>query len=909
MLLNVRYDPMNKVQHVTDEMNLGYSFHYSGQTTTVTNNRGHHTTFHHNPDGVATRIRNAAGRETTIKLDGSNRVAQYFMNQKLAATYHYNDSGLITKINVPGQGNYSFSYDADGLINGAEWPPGEKYRVHRNSYGDITAITAGKEARCEFERDGDGNITTYWHREGVHWAFDYDQNGRFIFAGDHKSAWLDLTYDKSGMVSQVMAADGSVWQGQHDSLGCLASATSGKNLAMHYELNQEGSVKRKDFNVHGTHYTLEWQQAGEWRILLQNDVPVLRVKLDENGNVIAYEENGRETRIMYNEVDEPTCLRGDTTALAELMAGAGEKGAIRYPNHMNEKWAPVDEDEIASSLWKLSADNYGHLMWEGLCFDSKSNVFRIIWPLIPENDWAEAVYERGFFQSVAKMNKESNQVMFAPGVLSRVFAYRAPEFKNAAKSDELACWTCWVDPWDGEVYDCQYYIICQVIGLIPPPEPFHPKDEPPGGGGGEPVVEIVCRSGIVQPDHQYHAWSPNGVTLDFTEVGEGSSGSIVTWSVSPSATITNGTSSQCSITFNDPALYTVSAQRTCPDINQTITSSIQIAVVKVENVIAQGATRVTKVLGDQHMLHFVTPKGGSGDRVTLTATIVPYTVDLDFLITWEGATKISATQATVPKDQPAEHSIQIKLGSSVLKRLKVWSVWANNISMNPHPGSNSNGIEIGYGNVVNNDSTSDSGLYIYGGYTFKYEIEPISILSTSAGSNIPNLTGINQTSPPGGFHWSGLPLSQGVSSGPNKKWDVSRQIKVKLLNPANYPSSQLSTPQSFWTAIPNLNIYPEDPVEGNDDAVPEANDPYAIATLGVLNSYDRPFLGIQNATGSDGDTFEIRHHFREFVRLEIENDWYLISDYQLWRVHMRWIRNAGSWSDNNSFQEANNQDF
>ena len=97
---------------------------------------------------------------------------------------------------------------------------------------------------------------------------------------------------------------------------------------------------------------------------------------------------------------------------------------------------------------------------------------------------------------------------------------------------------------------------------------------------------------------------------------------------------------------------------------------------------------------------------------------------------------------------------------------------------------------------------------------------------------------------------------------------------------------------------------------GNDDTTdgdPENNDPYTNA--GVVTGTDDPFLEMANSTGANGNTFELRLHFREFLRVNLDTKWYRASDFSLWRFHIRFRRAAGVWTNNSSIFEQNNDGF
>ena len=106
-------------------------------------------------------------------------------------------------------------------------------------------------------------------------------------------------------------------------------------------------------------------------------------------------------------------------------------------------------------------------------------------------------------------------------------------------------------------------------------------------------------------------------------------------------------------------------------------------------------------------------------------------------------------------------------------------------------------------------------------------------------------------------------------------------------------------------------IPPPDPTEGNDDkhTRDEDNFPYP-ASPGDLKSIDGLKVDMLHATGTISDIFVRKYHFREFVSLNIGNDWYRISDFKPWRFHISIRKNANdNWVDDGSVIETNNNDW
>jgi hypothetical protein len=302
------------------------------------------------------------------------------------------------------------------------------------------------------------------------------------------------------------------------------------------------------------------------------------------------------------------------------------------------------------------------------------------------------------------------------------------------------------------------------------------------------------------------------------------------------------------------------------DKQMMVTEACQ--ALTVTDLTATGATRVTSVTGNANIIHFVTPKGAAGERVTLTATIDPDTPENRNRISWQGATMDPGNrlQATVPKGSASKNVVTVLLDGAPAKEARVWVVWA----------TLSGGVAAPTITPVRTTSGLRVGTQIGADFSSTATIAPSSIITDA---DRPNLSGPKTVNPPGGNNVSGQPLSGGAAM----KWDMSRRITIRSTNNA-------TSPPLPPVAVDGNDCYPSDPVVGNDDAGTgdENNDPYASS--GQLNSVDTPTRDQRLQGGVVGNTYRTQLWFQEFARLEIQGTWVVISDPLSWRVDIRYVK-------------------
>ena len=334
--------------------------------------------------------------------------------------------------------------------------------------------------------------------------------------------------------------------------------------------------------------------------------------------------------------------------------------------------------------------------------------------------------------------------------------------------------------------------------------------------------------------------------------------------------------------------------------------------------------KIPAVSGAAHDDHFVCVKD-TGD-IVLNATISPNDPAVLDQLVWEadGATitypAVGTDKRTAKLSSATSQKIpvRIKVGGSTCWEGATWVVWSSGQKVADRP------IQVGTTTIQTGDGTTGPGILIDGGYDFKFTITPASLITDS---DRPDLSGANSYSgstvdPPGAgtLHFI---FATDIKGGAAAKWDVSRRIKAKVLNPHLYDQNKLDVvPGTLWNNQPvatDLPVaFPGDDRAGNDDTSTgdESNNPYSASSsphnthaIGEISSTDAPNHLLRHSTGSDGDTFELRYHFGEFARVLLADQWYRCSDFFDWRAHFKIKRQAGQWVNDGSSVALDNSGF
>jgi outer membrane protein OmpA-like peptidoglycan-associated protein len=302
-----------------------------------------------------------------------------------------------------------------------------------------------------------------------------------------------------------------------------------------------------------------------------------------------------------------------------------------------------------------------------------------------------------------------------------------------------------------------------------------------------------------------------------------------------------------------------------------------------------------KNTGDIVLEAQITPDvpGAVGGRLTWSATGTAITAPA---VGTDGRTAKLSSAAS------GKFPIELKWDGTQVRQSVVWVIWSRiTVTATRAPST----------------PASPGELVITAGIDHTFTIEPPTIITDA---DRPALNGPRTAAVPGAARTH--PLGGTLAPGATKKWDASRQTRVKILNPHLYPVADLPRVGGhLWAGQPVASTipenYPANDALGNDDThtdderVPPVtgipNDPYVNA--GVCTGRDNAVTKLRNSTGSDGDTFEFRLQYREFLRVNLNTKWFRASDFSLWRFHARFQRAAGAWTDNNSALAPDNNGF
>jgi len=256
---------------------------------------------------------------------------------------------------------------------------------------------------------------------------------------------------------------------------------------------------------------------------------------------------------------------------------------------------------------------------------------------------------------------------------------------------------------------------------------------------------------------------------------------------------------------------------------------------------------------------------------------------------------------------PAKNTVTIKVknGGRDSDKINVWIIWATVVPrpITVAPPSQVDGA-LFYGVSIDTSQCR----------SFVFDIEPKEIFGVGVSPpEYPDLDRGNEIKPPGvGKHFIHTMVDADSAL---CKWDVSRKMKVTILNPTLIPRDILESAPNYapflWRNQPKsvdpIEIFPGPDAAGNDDpdltpvGLGKDEDVEAYKKvggrpdldheIGQISSRDAPEMLLNNMWGGLGRSIGIRYEFKEFARVELTNGtraigngtfWFRISDLFSW---------------------------
>ena len=301
-------------------------------------------------------------RVITYGYDAFGRLAQKKFPNGTESAYTYDSKGQLTElVHRDREGvsdRYTYLYDLTGNKTGItkerrglETESGA-YAYGYDALGRLSQIQKDGELQTRYGYDAFGNRvlkedragrTTYRHnalnqliteiREGadpVNKSFAYDKRGNLTRITENGQMTQQYVYGALNRLEEAVNGAGKAAKYQYNGLGHRVGKAEGRLPADQTgKLDPQSRIDREIGNLTQIHYTIDLTR--EYHNLLEKTEGEKRQTYFWDGNVSSYEENGRQSYYLQDELGSPIRIEDETGAVRESY-GYGAFGEDLYGN-------------------------------------------------------------------------------------------------------------------------------------------------------------------------------------------------------------------------------------------------------------------------------------------------------------------------------------------------------------------------------------------------------------------------------------------------------------------------------------------------------------------------------------------------------------------------------------------------
>ncbi len=333
-------------------------------------------------------------RSITTGMDGyvltKNSDGTFAMTTPAGYIYEYGTDGKLTKMTLEEGRSVSISHaldqiivteDATGNRLKLDYLNGRLISVTDNTgrttsfayTGDyLTTITNPIGETVSYEYDEAGRLTKGKNTYGEAFVTNsYDDAGRVVKQLDDRGNEIGFTYQAtdSGMITECIAADGSITTVESDLCGNITKITSPQGAVTSHEYDRLGN-KVKSVDAYGNVYSYSYDDEGNLVLYDSNTSQRVAMLYDDNGNLVsATTADGNTSSFAYDEAGNLINSMSGEAAYSYTYDDMGRvtsqtrvgKGTITYGYEGTESQISSITDENGNTSY-VDYDSRGNLV-------------------------------------------------------------------------------------------------------------------------------------------------------------------------------------------------------------------------------------------------------------------------------------------------------------------------------------------------------------------------------------------------------------------------------------------------------------------------------------------------------------------------------------------------------------------
>ena len=347
-----------------DGREVSYTYGKSGERTGITYPDGRTVSYGYDEQVRLSEMREG-DRVITYGYDAFGRLAQKKFPNGTESAYTYDSKGQLTElVHRDREGvsdRYTYLYDLTGNKTGItkerrglEAESGA-YAYGYDALGRLSQIQKDGKLQTRYGYDAFGNRvlkedragrTTYCHNalnqliteireEGsaetaLRKAYQYDKRGNLTRIMENGRVTQQYVYGALNRLEEAVNGAGKAAKYQYNGLGHRVGKAEGRLPADQTgKLDPKSRIDREIGNLTQIHYTIDLTR--EYHNLLEKTEGEKRQTYFWDGNVASYEENGRQSYYLQDELGSPIRIEDETGAVRESY-GYGAFGEDLYGN-------------------------------------------------------------------------------------------------------------------------------------------------------------------------------------------------------------------------------------------------------------------------------------------------------------------------------------------------------------------------------------------------------------------------------------------------------------------------------------------------------------------------------------------------------------------------------------------------
>ncbi len=310
---------------------ISYSYDDATRATTMVDRKTLTSRYFQNAEGITTRIVNALGEDTEIRLDAGRNATEIRQNGELQQQLEYDGEHRVSvrRSFVGGETTAQYHYDAAGSL--LQITAGKASQVFRYDAKGNLLSALDSEAQRTYQYSGADDVTEF--RDGEHYlSLSYTSDGLVSEAEDEPEYPTTFLYNSAGRPIQANFSNGTTVRMEFDAVGLRRKQAYDSGGHVYYWYDPAGNlIEIKVVNADGSQHGQTLSLDGSYQIVKQSL---------SNGveYALAYDKNGNLT-----EVSSPTLVtRYEYDALNRVVAVVTPQG-----QRLTYNYAPGERSLVA----------------------------------------------------------------------------------------------------------------------------------------------------------------------------------------------------------------------------------------------------------------------------------------------------------------------------------------------------------------------------------------------------------------------------------------------------------------------------------------------------------------------------------------------------------------------------------